>query len=486
MTSETPGRDDLTGYQARLVRRLLKRFGRRPGALLAVGMGLGKTVTTATVLRDLLDAFEVRKVLIVAPLRVAQMTWPQEFGKWRHLRAIRWKSLAGTRVGQKVTPEQREKWLREALTDPLCEVVIVNRENLAWLYKAVGGEKGWPFDFMVYDESSRLKEGSKRTGSKRLSEFGALAKVRPRMSGVIELTGTPAPKGLIDLWGQFYIIDMGRRLGTTKTAFLSRWFEADYMGWNYTPRPNAEREIMERVSDVMISLKAEDVLQLPPVVYSNVMVDLTKKEWEDYRRLEREMALEEHDIEAVNRGVLTFKLLQYANGHVYRTDESVYPPKREAIRFHDAKLDALDSIVAELNGANLLVAYTFKFDLAAIRKRYPKARLATDEGVLDAWNAGDVPMLLAHPASIGHGMNIQFGGHNIAWFGLTPSLELYQQFNARLPRPGQTAERVFVRHILARGTFDEKLISVLAERDATQDRITEAVRWRLEVARNAA
>jgi SNF2 family DNA or RNA helicase len=232
----------------------------------------------------------------------------------------------------------------------------------------------------------------------------------------------------------------------------------------------------------MISLKAEDVLQLPPVIYSNVMVDLSKKEMADYRRFEREMALEEHDIEAVNRGVLTFKLLQYANGHVYRTDETVHPPKREAIRFHDAKLDALDSVVAELNGANLLVAYTFKFDLAAIRKRYPKARLATDEGVLDDWNAGKVQMLLAHPASIGHGMNIQFGGHNIVWFGLTPSLELYQQFNARLPRPGQTAERVFVRHILARGTFDERLIGILGDRDATQDRITDAVRWRLSAA----
>ncbi len=336
------------------------------------------------------------------------------------------------------------------------------------------------FDFLVYDESSRLKEGSKRTGSKRMSEFGVYAKVRSKMSGVIELTGTPAPGGLIDLWGQVYVIDQGARLGTTKKAFLSRWFDADYQGWNYTPKPNAEREIMERLKDVMLSLKAEEVLKLPKVIASNVWVDLTKKEMADYKRFERTMALEEHDIEAVNRGVLTFKLLQYANGHVYRKNEDVYPPTREIVHIHNGKLDALDSIVAESAGGNILVAYSFKFDLAAIRKRYPKARLATDEGVMADWNKGKVRMMLCHPAQIGHGINIQFGGHAIVWFGLNPSLELYQQLNARLPRPGQPNAFVTVQHILTRCIFDEKLICVLDDRDATQDRITDAVKWHVK------
>lgn len=470
-------RSELKPYQDRMNRHLVSAFKRLPGALLAVEMSLGKTVTVATTLRDLLDEFVIRKALIIAPLRVAQMTWPDEFQAWEHLKPIKWKSLCGTRVGQTVTPEQRMKWLREALDDPSCEVVIINRENVTWLYEAVGGAKKWPFDFLVYDESSRLKEGSKRTGSKRISEFGVLAKVREKMDGVIELSGTSAPNGLIDLWGQIYVIDQGRRLGTTKKAFLERWFDADYMGWNHTPKPNAEKEIMARIKDVMLSLKAAEVISLPPVVSLPVWVDLSKSEMATYKRFERDMALEEYDIDAVNRGVLTFKLLQFANGHVYRQIEDTYPPQREVIHFHDRKLAALDSIIAETNGANLLVAYSFKFDLAALKKRYPKARVATDEGVMEAWNKGKVPMMLAHPASIGHGMNIQFGGHNIVWFGLNPSLELYQQFNARLPRPGQTAARVYVRHILARNTFDARIFNVLGERGATQDRITDAVNW---------
>lgn len=472
-------------YQSRLTDKLVDDFGVLPGALLALQMSLGKTAITATALRHLLDEFMVRKALIVAPLRVAQKTWPDEFAAWSHLAPLRWKSLCGTKVGQKVTPADRQRWLDEFLSDPGMEIALINRENVVWLYEELRARGvPWPFDVLVYDESSRLKEGKKKTGTKRLSEFGVYAKVRQRMSFVIELTGTPSPNGVIDLWGQLYVIDQGFRLGTTKTAFLRRWFDGDYQGWEYTPKKGAEKEILDRIKDVMISLNTSDVIDLPPVITTpdtDVWVDLSPKLMADYKRFERDLALEEHDLEAVNRGVLTFKLLQYANGSVYRNDESVYPPKRLVVPIHAEKLAAMDSIVEATCGDNLLVAYSFKFDLAALKKRYPHARVADEEGALDDWNEGKVRMLLAHPASIGHGMNIQLGGHNIVWYGLTASLELYQQFNARLPRPGQTAERVFVRHVLTRGTFDERLMKVLADRDATQNRITQAVKWQLNL-----
>jgi len=468
---------DLRPYQPPLIDRLVGDFGNLPGALLAIEMGMGKTVTTATAVRRLLDMFLIRKVLIVAPLRVAQKTWPDEFENWEHLRPLNWRSVVGS-IGQKLTPEKREALLLEFLQDPLSEILIINRENVVWLYKTLQKLKvSWPFDCLVYDESSRLKEGKKRTGGMNLSEYGVYAKVRKHMDYVIELTGTPTPKGLIDLWGQVAVIDQGQRLGTTKQRFLDRWFTSDYNGWNWFPREGAEEEVMGLISDIMVSMKARDYIDLPPVIITEHWVDLTAKQLSAYKRFQRELALEEHDIEAVNKGVLTAKLLQYANGSVYRTDEAT--DTREVIHIHDHKMDALESIVAETNGANLLVAYSYRFDLDRIKKKYPKAREATEPGALDAWNKGEVPMLLAHPASIGHGMNIQFGGHHIVWFGLNASLELYQQFNARLARPGQTAEKVFLHLILCRHTFDAKMVPLLDDKGATQDRITDAVRWYL-------
>lgn len=479
-------RDDLRPYQRRLAVRLFEDFGVKEGALLAVEMGLGKTVTTATAVRWLLDTFQVRRVLIVAPLRVAQMTWPDEFRSWKHLAPIHWYAGAG-RLGQKLTAAQRRARLQEFLDDPLGEVFIINRENVVWLYKTLlEMGQGWPFDMLVYDESSRLKEGKKKTGTKNISEFGVYAKVRRGMDYVIELSGTPTPKGLQDLWGQITVIDLGRRLGTTKKAFHSRWFRSIQVGQHvgavkYEPLPHAEREIMAAIKDVMVSMKAKDYIDLPPVVTSNIYVDLTPKQMAAYRRFERECALEEHDIEAVNRGVLTNKLLQYANGAVYRMDADDPDAVREVIHIHDHKLAALESIVAETNGASLLVGWSFQFDRDRIKKKFPWARDSTEEGVLEEWNKGRVQMLLTHPASIGHGMNIQFGGHHTVWFGLNSSLELFQQLSARLPRSGQPASHVFQYHILTRGTFDERLLTILLDRDATQERITDATRWHLDL-----
>ncbi|MEP2533494.1 SNF2-related protein [Shimia sp.] len=478
------GMSNLRPYQRELAESLFADFGDKPGALLAVEMSLGKTVLTATAARWLLDCFLVRKVLIIAPLRVAQKTWPDEFAEWKHLTPLHWKTLSG-KIGQKVTPKQRIAWLREFLDDPRSEVLIVNRENVAWLYNTLT-EWGvtWPFEGLIYDESSRLKEGKKRTGNKNLSEFGALVKARKHMSWIVELTGTPAPNGVADLWGQISLIDLGERLGTTKTAFLNRWFNSFQVGGHfaarkYAPKPGAEEDILSRIEDITYSLKAKDYVDLPPVVPSERWVDLTATQLKAYRRFERELALEEHDIEAANRGVLTMKLLQYANGSVYRQDPNDEEAPRETIPIHDHKLFALESIVHEIGNESLLVAYSFEFDLERIKRKFPYAREATEEGVLDAWNRGEVRMLLAHPASIGHGMNLQFGGHHCCWYGLTASLELYQQFNARLPRPGQESERVFLHHILTRGTFDERLLTVLQDKDATQERITDAVKWHL-------
>lgn len=475
--------DDLRYYQVPLAQRLCDEFGKKPGALLAVEMGMGKTVTTATAVRWLLDSFMIRKVLIVAPLRVAQKTWPDEFQAWSHLRVLHWHGLVGS-IGQKLSPKQRKERLLAFLNDPLAEIAIINRENVVWLYKTLRelGEP-WPFDCLVYDESSRLKEGKKRTSNRNLSEYGVYARVRKHMDYVIELTGTPTPNGLIDIWGQIAVIDQGERLGTSKQRFLDRWFDSIQIGPNvharkYSPRPESEEEIMSRISDIMISMKSEDYIKLPPVVTVPHFVDLTEKQLRDYRRFEKELALEEHDILAENKGVLTFKLLQYANGSVYRTDEET--EEREIIPIHDHKLAELERIVVETNGANLLVAYSFKFDLDKIKKKFPFAREATEEGAIDAWNRGEIRMLLAHPASIGHGMNIQFGGHHLVWYGLTASLELFLQFNARLARPGQTSDRVFLHLILAKGTFDEKMLPLLESKDATQERITESVRWHLD------
>lgn len=487
------GLEDLRPYQVELAEQLYADFGKKPGALLSVEMSLGKTVITATAVQWLLDTFQVRKVLIVAPLRVAQKTWPDEFRSWRHLSAVRWTSLVGE-IGQTLTAKQRLALLKEYLDDPDSEIAIINRENVVWLYHALKDlGAGWPFEVLVYDESSRLKEGRKRTGTKRLSEFGVLAGNRKHMKYVIELTGTPSPRGVEDLWGQISLIDQGERLGTTRQQFLSRWFRSSQVGQNihalrYDPKPGAEESIMEAVSDIMVSLKARDHVKLPPVMtYPDlppILVDLTEKEMKQYRAFERTLAMEDLDVYAENKGVLAFKLLQFGQGSVYETLEEDEDRAPDPIHIHDHKIRALEQLVGSLNGESLLIAYAYKFDAARIRKSFPGVQLATDPGVLDAWNRREVRIMMAHPASVGHGLNLQFGGHHAVWYGLPTSLELYQQFNARLPRPGQTAETVFIHHILARDTFEHtRLINVLRERDATQDRITDAVKWHLAALR---
>lgn len=483
--------DKMHDYQLYLADRVVKKLfpakpkkkrKRKPGLLLAVDMGLGKTVAMLTAVRQLLDEGMIFKVLIIAPLRVAEETWPEEIRSWSHTRCLSFSVVTGTAA------ERAGALKKEA------EIYIINRENVPWLYDLLG-DAGWDFDFLVYDESSRLKAGKKFTaGSKNRpnkkktkairSEFGTLALVRRFFKGVVELSGTPAPNGVIDMWGQFYIIDQGARLGASKKAFLDRWFDKNSYSYAVTPKDHAIEEIPRRVKDIMIGLRAEDYIEMPPRIDNRIYVELPPKIMGRYKQFERDLVSIDYDVEAVSRGVLTNKLLQFANGSMYRSledeDEINEKKRREVVHIHDLKMAALESVIEEAAGQSVLIAYSFKFDIARIKKRFPKVVLFDEEkNFIKKWNAGKIHLALAHPASIGHGLNLQFGGHISCWYGLTWSLELWDQFNKRLPRPGQPHPFVTNHIIMARGTADEDVYAATQIKGATQDTITNAVRVRL-------
>ena len=450
---------------------MAKKIKGRKALLLAVEMAVGKTASTLTAVRRLLDEFMIRRVLIVAPKRVAEETWPDEIEAWAHTRVLRYSVIVGNEK-QRLAALQKD-----------VPIHIINRENLSWLWRTLKGKKGWCYDMIVYDESSRLKAGKHmtkggETKGKRLSEFGTLARARSLVDYVVLLSGTPAPNGLIDLWGQIYIVDQGRRLGGTKKAFLDRWFNSDYMGWKHEPKPGAEEEVMDLISDVMVGLRAEDHVELPPVYPNVVKVKLKRSVLAEYKKFERTLVSDAYDVEAVSKGVLTNKLLQFANGSVYRTDED--SGIREAVKIHNAKLDALTQIIEESPEEQILVAVGFDFDRQAILERYPHAICPkSDPKWKKKWDRKKAGLLLAHPDEIGHGMNLQLGGHILIWYGLTWSLELYQQFSARLARPGQPHPFVVMHHIIAEGTVDETALEALRMKGMTQDELTETIRRRI-------
>lgn len=461
------------------------------GVFLGAEMGLGKTGATLWAIRQLLDSGEVKKVLVIAPLRVAEETWPEEIRTWDFARDLTYRVITGT-------VEQRKAALRQK-----AQITIVNRENLRWLLRGLG-LKRWDFDMIVYDEGSRLKKGVLMTNPKpnksgetpdpRMTELGCLTRVSGKTKKMVILSGTPSPNGLIDLFGPIFAIDQGKRLGSSMSAYKQRWFMQDRYTYQVSPQVGAEAAIMSRIDDIFFSLKEEDYLDLPPLVIRDHEVDLSKKALKTYREMEKEMALElraasgdTHLIEAVNKGVLTQKLLQIANGSIYTGpiwDEMIedWLPK-ESIKLHDSKLDVLDSIVEEAAGRPILVAYSFKFDKDAILKRFPYARVFGErKSDMRDWNAGKIKMLVTHPASAGHGLNFQKASNIAVWYGLTWSLELYRQFVKRLHRSGQKEDRVFLHRILARGTADMNVVDVLKMRGTTQDQITDAVRIRLRKA----
>ena len=462
---------DMRDYQlwmADLIYDLKKVF-------LGAEMGLGKTGSTLRAIVDLIDDGKITHVLIVAPLRVAEETWPAEIRKWAFARHLRYRVVTGN-------PDQR----KASLNTHDVNITIVNRENLRWLRDEIGVRK-WPFDMIVYDEASRLQSGRLKTDIGRKTELGILTAMAFKTEYLVLLSGTPAPRGLLSLWGPIYAIDQGRRLGTSLTAFRDRWFKLDYNGYTYEPFLHSEGEIMSQIKDVFFSLREADYLDLPPMIERDHKVHLEPKVLRKYREFERDAVIEvvkqggeKELIEAVNSGVLTGKLLQYANGSMYVSD-------REAVKIHTAKLDALDSIVSEAMGRPILVAYSFQFDKDAIKKRFPFARIfGESKNDMRDWNAGRIRMLVTHPASAGHGLNFQQGSNIAVWYGLTWSIELYQQFIKRLHRSGQKADKVYLHRIITAGTADETILPNLTKRGATQDSITNAVRVRLKRYRNDA
>ena len=431
-----------------------------PAVGLFLEMGLGKTVSALTAIQELLyDYFDVSKVLVIAPLRVTQSTWSGEIEKWDHLQGLRLSKVLGS-----------EKQRIEALHQP-ADIWIINRENTEWLVDYYG--RKWPFDMVVIDELSSFK-------NPRSKRFRALRKVRPLIKRIVGLTGTPAPNGLIDLWSQIYLLDQGERLGKTLTGYRNRYFDPGRRNQNivfeWIPKPFAEERIYEKISDICVSMKAEDWLQLPGRIDNAIEVELPEKAKSQYKQLEKDLILPllGSDVTAANAAVLTNKLLQMANGAIY--DEF-----GEAKEIHDAKLEALEEVVEAANGKPVLVVYSYRHDLDRIKnqlKKYKPRTLDSDQDVQD-WNAGKTQVLLLHPASGGHGLNLQTGGNIIVWFGLTWGLEYYQQANARLYRQGQI-ERVIVHHIVAKGTMDEEVLKALTGKAATQNDLMEAVKAKIE------
>lgn len=416
--------------------------------------GLGKTVITLTAVWELLlDYFEVRKVLVIAPLRVARDTWPGELGKWEHLTGIEMSAVLGSE-------SERMKALNRR-----ANVYVINRENVGWLVE----HSIWDFDMVVIDELSSFK-------SHKAKRFKALKKVQPMVLWMVGLTGTPAPNGLLDLWAEIGILDMGQRLGRFLGGYRERFFQPDKrsreMVFSYKPRDGAEEAIYNLLSDICISMKAVDYLKMPECIYNRVEVYMNEKEMELYNRLEKDMLIpyEDGDIDAVNAAGLSNKLIQMANGAVY--DEN-----GEVKHIHDRKLEALEDLVEEANGKPVLIAYWYKHDLIRIKEYIGAAELDTAED-FQKWNAGEIPVAVIHPASAGHGLNLQAGGSTLIWLGLTWSLELYQQMNARLWRQGQK-ETVVIHHLIAKGTLDEQVMESLAKKDSGQSALVDAVKARI-------
>lgn len=426
-----------------------------PVCCLMLDMGLGKTVVTLSALWELaLDYFDIGKVLVIAPKRVATDTWPRELSKWEHLTGLTASLVVGNR-------QQRE----EALNRPAF-LYIINRENVSWLVENFR----WDFDTVVIDELSSFK-------SNRTERFKAMKKVRPLVHRVIGLTGTPAPNSLLDLWPEMYLLDMGQRLGRFITGYRERFFVPDKRNreivYSYKPREGAEDAIYSLISDICISMKAVDYLDMPERIDNRIEVEMSAKEKKIYDDFCRDMVVQigDEELDAVNAGVLSGKLLQMANGAVYGDDRRVLP-------IHSRKLNALEDLVEAANGKPLLVAYWYKHDLARIRERFPEARCIDTSRDISDWNAGKVPLALIHPASAGHGLNLQEGGCTIVWYGLTWSLELYQQLNARLWRQGQK-HTVVIHHIITKGTHDEDVMKALENKDMRQSNLIAAVRARI-------
>ena len=415
--------------------------------------GLGKSVITLTAIKNLIAKGEVKKVLVIAPLRVGKTTWPDEIEKWEHLKGLTYSGAIGT-------VKERESALRKN-----ADITIINRENVEWLI----AKSGVPFDYdmVVIDELSSFK-------SYKAKRFKYLLKARPTVERIVGLTGTPSSNGLMDLWAQFRLLDLGERLGRYITRYREGYFTPDKRNaqvvFSYKPLPGAEERIYDKIGDITISMKAKDYLKMPDLVMNTVKVKMSDKDGAIYEQLKDDMFIDirEEEIDVANAAALSNKLQQLANGAIYGADKKV-------IRIHDGKLDALEDLIESANGKPVLVAYWFKHDLERIKERFPFVREIKTPDDIKAWNKGEILVGIIHPASAGHGLNLQQGGSTMIWFGLTWSLELYQQTIARLYRQGQT-KTVVVHHIVTEGTIDELMLVSLDRKEKRQDALIDAVK----------
>lgn len=441
-------------YQERMTRYIEEK----PECALFLSMGLGKTVITLSAIHNLMfDTFEVKKVLIIAPIRVARDTWPDECEKWEHLKLLRYSTVIGS-------VKERTQALKEK-----ADIYFINRENIDWLVN----KSNIPFDFdmVVIDELSSFK-------SHTAKRFKALIQVRPYIKRIVGLTGTPSSNSLMDLWAPFRILDKGERLGRFISHYRQTYFDPDKRNgmiiYSYKLKLGGEEAIYEKISDITVSMKAEDYLEMPELIMNKVPVELSAKEQATYDQLKKDMlvTLGDKEIDAVNAAVLSGKLLQMASGNVYGEEQ-------ESIHLHDRKLDALEDLIEGANGKPLLVVYWFKHDLERIKERFEVRELKSRQDFRD-WNQGEIPVAVIHPASAGHGLNLQSGGSTIVWFTLTWSLELYEQTNARLYRQGQS-ESVVVHHIVTKNTLDEYVLKALENKSQSQNALINAVKADLEV-----
>ena len=428
-----------------------------PISAVLLEMGLGKSVISLSAINELmLDYFDVSRTLVIAPLRVAISTWPDEIKKWDHLKYLSYAVVTGS-----------EKERLDALKKP-AHIYVINRENVDWLITKSGFK--WSFDMVVIDELSSFK-------SYQAKRFKSLLKARPKVKRIVGLTGTPSSNGLMDLWAEFRLLDMGERLGRYITHYRQNFFIPDkrnqQMIFSYKPKDGAEKEIYQLISDITISMKSKDFLKMPECIMNEVVVSLSEKEQKLYDSLKKDMVLSvgDDEIDAINAAALSSKLLQMANGAVYNDD-------KESIHIHDRKLDALEDLIEGANGKPVLIAYWFKHDLTRIKERFDVREIKTGKDITD-WNEGKIPIAIIHPTSAGHGLNLQAGGSTLIWFGLTWSLELYQQTNARLYRQGQDST-VVIHHILTKGTIDEDVIKALKAKERIQDALINSVKARLK------
>lgn len=430
----------------------------KPATALMLDMGMGKTVITLTAINDLLyDYFDVAKVLVIAPLRVAETTWIDERQQWNHLAGLTISPVIGTL-------SERVRALKVK-----ADVYTINRENVVWIVDYYG--KDWPFDMVVIDESSSFKNHQ----SKR---FKALKRVRPVIKRLVELTGTPAPNGLMDLWSQLYLLDRGKRLGKTIGQYRRQFFKpgagSGHIVYEWNLQKGAEQEIFNRISDICVSMKSSDYIALPEVMYNIIPVKLSTPVQREYKRLAKDLILKVNDDEIVanTAAALSGKLLQMSSG-------AVYDDAGHVIKIHSAKLEALEDIVSANEHRGILVFYWFKHDLDRLKEKFPEAVQLKTAADIKAWNSGEISIMLVHPASAGHGLNLQYGGSIIVWFSLSWSLELYQQANKRLHRSGQT-HTVVIHHLVAQGTIDEDVMKALQGKKVTQETMITAIKARVK------